>query len=73
MSVLNTTVSEGGLNMKITDIKKIAATKGIDKPMGKKVDLIRQIQAAEGNNDCFSTGISDVCGQSTCLWREDCV
>jgi hypothetical protein len=64
---------EGGFNMTMTEIKKIAATKGIDKPKGKKVDLIRQIQAAEGNNGCFSTGISDVCGQSTCLWREDCV
>ena len=59
--------------MTITEIKKIAATKGIDKPRGKKVDLIRQIQAAEGNNCCFSTSISDVCGQSNCHWREDCV
>lgn len=28
--------------MTITEIKKIAATKGIDKPKGKKLDQIRQ-------------------------------
>jgi len=58
--------------MTITEIKKIAVTKGIEKPKGKKADLIREIQAAEGNNCCFSTGVSNVCGQSTCLWRQDC-
>ena len=59
--------------MTLSEIKKIAATKGIDKPKGKKVELIRGIQAAEGNICCFSTGISDVCAQNGCLWREDCV
>jgi hypothetical protein len=58
--------------MTITEIKKIAVTKGIEKPRGKKANLIREIQAVEGNNSCFSTGISAVCGQSTCLWRQDC-
>lgn len=59
--------------MKIAELKKIALSKGINKPKGKKLDLIREIQAVEGNNRCFSTGISDVCGQNICLWREDCV
>ncbi|HEY1406458.1 MAG TPA: SAP domain-containing protein [Spirochaetota bacterium] len=59
--------------MKIAELKEIAFSKGINKPKGNKVDLIREIQAAEGNNCCFSTGISDVCGQNACLWREDCV
>lgn len=58
--------------MTIAEIKKIAASKGIEKAKGKKADLIREIQAVEGHNSCFSTGISDVCGQCSCLWRQDC-
>jgi hypothetical protein len=58
--------------MKIAEIKDIAISKGIEKPKGKKIDMIRSIQAAEANDSCFSTGISDVCGQSACLWRGDC-
>jgi hypothetical protein len=36
------------------------------------VELIRRIQRAEGNFDCFGTAI-DYCDQSQCCFREDCL
>ena len=36
----------------------------------KKEELIRTIQATEGNQPCFK-GISD-CWEFRCLWREEC-
>ncbi|MGD9106343.1 MAG: hypothetical protein PVJ50_09730 [Desulfobacterales bacterium] len=35
-------------------------------------NLIRSIQRAEGNTDCFQKGISD-CDQSDCKWRSFCL
>ncbi len=35
-----------------------------------KEQLIRAIQSAEGNSDCYGK-IQD-CGQLDCCWREDC-
>jgi hypothetical protein len=58
--------------MKMDDIKKIAKQRGINPGKMKKTDLIRSIQADEGNDACFSTGIKDECGQDDCLWRDDC-
>ncbi len=58
--------------MKLDDIKKIAAAVGVKAGKLRKADLVRQIQLAELNEPCFSTGKSDFCGQESCLWREDC-
>jgi hypothetical protein len=57
--------------MKVEEIREIAAAKGIKAGKMKKAELVKAIQAAEGNNRCFDTGSADVCGQDTCLWRED--
>jgi len=58
--------------MKIKEIKKIAKKKGINPgKMGKK-ELIKSIQRAEGNFDCFGTA-ADYCDQLGCAWREDCL
>jgi CMP-N-acetylneuraminic acid synthetase len=35
-----------------------------------KGELIRAIQQAEGNSDCYEK-IGD-CGQTDCCWRSDC-
>jgi CMP-N-acetylneuraminic acid synthetase len=35
-----------------------------------KEQLIRAVQVAEGNSDCF--GKIENCGQSDCCWLEDC-
>lgn len=60
--------------MRIQKVREIAKKKGVE--AGKKLnqtDLIRAIQKAEGNNDCFATTQVRECNQMNCLWREDCV
>jgi hypothetical protein len=59
--------------MKLDEIKEIATKHDIKAGKMKKTDLVRTIQMAEGNKACFETGRANVCGQSACLWREDCV
>ncbi len=59
--------------MNLKDVKEIAKQKGIKASKMKKEELIRSIQKAEGNFDCFGTAISGECSQNDCLWREDCL
>jgi hypothetical protein len=59
--------------MKFKDIKSIAKTKGISAGNMKRPELIRAIQRAEGNFDCFGNAASGHCDQMSCLWREDCL
>lgn len=58
--------------MKLEEIKEIAKQHNIKVGKLKKAELIRAIQLAEGNDACFDNGRSGECGQSACLWREDC-
>jgi hypothetical protein len=60
--------------MTIKQIKEIAKEKGVtvDKGM-KKEKIIRAIQRAEGNFECFGTATAGVCNQISCLWMEDCL
>jgi hypothetical protein len=59
--------------MKLEQIKEIAKQYDVRVGRLKKAELIRSIQAAEGNEICFETGKSAECGQADCLWRTDCV
>lgn len=59
--------------MKLQEIKVIAKSKGIKNINIKKADLIRAIQRAEGNFDCFGSINAHQCDQVKCLWREDCL
>ncbi len=59
--------------MRLTEIRKIARKRGIKTPgKFKKPELIRIIQRAEGNFDCFGTAMN-YCDQLNCLWRKDCL
>jgi len=58
--------------MKMNDVVKKAKKLGIKAKAVKKADLIRQIQMAEGNFDCFGTAM-DFCDQWKCCFREDCL
>jgi hypothetical protein len=58
--------------MKTRDIRKRAMEKGINTNSDNKVELVRAIQAAEGNPQCFQTGRA-TCDQTECCWMEDCV
>lgn len=59
--------------MKLEQIKAIAKQHDIKIGKLKKVELVRAIQAAEGNNACFETGQASGCGQEECLWRAECL
>lgn len=58
--------------MKLEEIKTIARLHSIKAGKMKKSELVRAIQCAEGNEQCFEAGKSATCGQSGCSWREIC-
>jgi len=59
--------------MQITEIKTIAKQYGVKTSKLKKADLIKMIQLAEGNFDCYATPANIDCNQEECLWRSDCL
>jgi hypothetical protein len=58
--------------MKMTEVRTAAKAKGINSVGKTKESLIRAIQVAEKNRDCFNRGESQSCGQAACAWRSDC-
>ncbi|MBI1912172.1 MAG: SAP domain-containing protein [Deltaproteobacteria bacterium] len=58
--------------MLMEDVREKAKTLGIKTARRKKNDLIREIQAAEGNFPCFGTA-TDYCDQFECCFRGDCL
>lgn len=59
--------------MKLDAVKQIAKKRGLQVTNMKKADIIRAIQCDEGNNTCYNTHSAETCGQTNCLWRDDCV
>ncbi len=59
--------------MTLKDVKDKAKNYNIKAGKMKKDEIIRAIQRAEGNFDCFGTAVSGHCTQEDCLWREDCL
>jgi hypothetical protein len=60
------------VEMKMQEVKEKARALGIKKTFGlSKAELVRRIQRAEGNFDCFGTA-EDHCDQFQCCFREDC-
>ncbi|MEI6208533.1 MAG: SAP domain-containing protein [Desulfuromonadales bacterium] len=58
--------------MKLEEIKVIARQHNIKVGKLKKAELVKAIQQAEENEVCFASGQASKCGQSSCLWRDDC-
>lgn len=58
--------------MKMEEVKEVAKGLGIKPGKMKKGDLIKEIQRAEGNEECYNSGKAASCGQDACAWREDC-
>ena len=58
--------------MKLEEIRAIARSHSIKPGNTSKIGLIRMIQAAEGNFDCYASASSGECDQASCSWREDC-
>jgi hypothetical protein len=58
--------------MKIQDVRARAKALGLKKTFGlSKTELIRRVQKAEGNFDCFGSA-KEYCDQFRCCFREDC-
>ena len=59
--------------MNIQEIRARAKALRLKETFGlSKGDLIRRIQKAEGNFDCFGTA-KGYCDQLECCFREDCL
>lgn len=58
--------------MNMNEIKTIAAEHGVKPGKLKKAELVRAIQKAEKNPECFMIGLLDQCVEYDCLWRGDC-
>ncbi|MCG6919042.1 MAG: Rho termination factor N-terminal domain-containing protein [Deltaproteobacteria bacterium] len=58
--------------MIVKELQKMAKDLGIKTSGLKKVEMIKAIQRAEGNFDCFGTA-SNYCDQMSCLFRQDCL
>jgi Rho termination factor-like protein len=58
--------------MNMGEIKSIAKDMGIKAGKMTKGELIKAIQAAEGNSDCFGGAVPVRCEQAECLWYGDC-
>lgn len=58
--------------MTVKELRLMARELNIKYVGQRKADLIRQIQKAEGNFDCFGTAVDD-CDQLQCLFRDDCL
>jgi hypothetical protein len=58
--------------MKMQEIREMAKEYNIKTSRMSKMKLIQEIQASEGNFDCFASATSGECDQVGCLWRKDC-
>ena len=70
---INQDASRRRVTMKFQNCQKMAKGMGVSTHRMKKTDMIRAIQRAENNVDCYSTDRVDMCGELSCLWRADCV
>jgi hypothetical protein len=59
--------------MTLKQVKDIARQKNVKVGNMKKETIIRAIQRAEGNFDCFGTAVAGICDQMNCMWRKDCL
>lgn len=58
--------------MNLREIQTIARRLGIKPGKLDKATLIRAVQRAEGNFDCYGSARSGYCDRNDCLWRRDC-
>ncbi len=59
--------------MRFQEIRKMAKDVGISTHRMKKTDIIRAIQGAENNIECYGTERVDSCHEQECLWRSNCL
>ena len=59
--------------MRLEEIQKMAKGMGIRSLKMKKAHLIRAIQTAENNIECYGTKRVENCQEMACLWKSDCL
>jgi len=59
--------------MNFNQIKTTAKGMGINTRGMRKLDVVRAIQRAEHNIECYGTQRVDSCNEDSCLWRSDCL
>jgi len=59
--------------MRMDEVREKAKKLGLKTARMKKEDLIRAVQAAEGNFPCFGTASDGICDQTGCCWSDDCL
>ena len=59
--------------MNFNEIRKKAKRMGINTYKMKKLEVIRSIQRAENNVECYNTPRVEYCLEHECLWRDECV
>lgn len=63
----------GNVHITLKKVKDIAKSKGINPSKMRKTEIIKNIQRAEGNFDCFGTATAGYCDQQNCLWITECL
>ncbi len=58
--------------MHINIIRAKAKALGLKTGRISKIELVRNIQRAEGNFACFATAVDGICDQQDCMWCEEC-
>jgi hypothetical protein len=61
-----------GRELNWVEMRRYARSKGVNPGKLRKTELIRAIQAAEGNPQCFATARKEHCPETSCLWERDC-
>ena len=61
------------MKMRIQEIREIAGKMGVKAGERNRTELIRAIQRAEGNADCYASRQGHECDQMNCYWRKDCI
>ena len=59
--------------MTFNEIRRMAKGMGVNTYRMKKMDLVRGIQQAESNMECYGTERIGYCDEPECLWRKDCL
>ena len=59
--------------MNFNEIRKKAKGMDINTYKMKKFEVIRAIQQAENNIECYNTPRVENCSEHACLWRDECV
>lgn len=59
--------------MNFNEVRGMAKDLGVNTARMTKTDLIRAIQRAENNIECYATDRVNNCYEDLCLWKSDCL